>query len=60
MQTRNVHIGLTILEQRLQREMEDILRKDKLMWFQRWKAKWLTDGDRNTKYYHIKVVHHRR
>ncbi|MCH99416.1 hypothetical protein A2U01_0020428, partial [Trifolium medium] len=52
--------GLKRLEQRLQRELNDILRKEELMWFQRSRAKWLKDGDRNTRYYHIKTVSRRR
>ncbi|GAU10769.1 hypothetical protein TSUD_426120, partial [Trifolium subterraneum] len=30
------------------------------MWFQRSRAKWLMDGDRNTRYYHMKTITRRR
>lgn len=30
------------------------------MWFQRSRAKWLVDRERNTKYYHLKTVNRRR
>lgn len=40
--------------------MHKLLKKEELMWFQRSKTKWITDGDHNTKYYHLKTVHRRR
>ncbi|MCH92036.1 RNA-directed DNA polymerase (Reverse transcriptase), partial [Trifolium medium] len=52
--------GLRRLEQKLQDELSDILEKEELMWFQRSRAKWLCDGDRNTRYYHTKTVSRRR
>ncbi|WJX64016.1 hypothetical protein P8452_48843 [Trifolium repens] len=52
--------GLRNLEHRLQSELSDILKKEELMWFQRSRAKWLRDGDRNTRYYHLKTVKRRR
>jgi hypothetical protein len=48
------------LEHKLQQELNDIMRKEELMWFQRSRAKWLRDGDRNTHYYHLKTVTRRR
>lgn len=30
------------------------------MWYQRSRAKWLTDGNCNTKYYHMKTIYRRR
>ncbi|PNX73217.1 ribonuclease H [Trifolium pratense] len=57
--SRNVG-GLCRLEKKLHAELNNILRQEELMWYQRSRAKWLTDGDRNTKYYHIKTVARRR
>ncbi|WJX55720.1 hypothetical protein P8452_41455 [Trifolium repens] len=52
--------GLYQLERRLQIELSEILKKEELMWFQRSRTKWLIDGDRNTRYYHLKTVSRRR
>lgn len=30
------------------------------MWYQRSQANWLVDGDRNTKYYHMKILSRKR
>lgn len=48
------------LESKLQQELADINRKEEKLWFQRSRAKWLADGDRNTRYYHLKTVTRRR
>ncbi|PNX75251.1 ribonuclease H, partial [Trifolium pratense] len=52
--------GLKRLEYKLQAELNNILEKEELMWFQRSRAKWLIDGDRNTRYYHTKTISRRR
>ncbi|MCH82272.1 hypothetical protein A2U01_0003073 [Trifolium medium] len=52
--------GLRRMECNLQNQLSNILRKEELMWYQRSRAKWLMDGDRNTKYYHLKTVDRRR
>ncbi|XP_058762932.1 uncharacterized protein LOC131636306 [Vicia villosa] len=57
---RNDVRGLTRLEKKTSTGSEIILKQEELMWFQRSQAKWLIDGDRNTKYYHIKTVNRRR
>jgi hypothetical protein len=44
------------LEKKLQSELAEILKKEEIMWFQRSRAKWLMDGDRNTRYYHLKTI----
>jgi hypothetical protein len=60
LQTGNFHEGFRKLELKLQEELNMILKKEELMWFQRSRAKWLSDGDRNTRYYHLKTVSRRR
>jgi hypothetical protein len=52
--------GLKILESKLNKELSDVLTQEERLWFQRSRAKWLSDGDRNTKYYHLKTVNRRR
>jgi hypothetical protein len=52
--------GLIFLEAKLQHRLDIILKKEELMWYQRSRARWLKDGDRNTKYYQIKAVTRRR
>lgn len=52
---------LADLETSLQKELRDVLYHEELMWHQRSRTKWLLDGDRNTRYYHVKATkrHHR-
>lgn len=45
----------------LARELDVILYQEELIWFQKSRAKWLNDGDRDSKFYHIKTINrHRR
>lgn len=48
------------LEKTLQQELHTILHQEELMWFQRSRAAWMHDGDRNTKYYQIKAANRKR
>lgn len=48
------------LEKELQKELDQVLYQEELIWFQKSRAKWLTEGDRNTKYYHLKTINRRR
>lgn len=51
---------LVNLEKELQLELADILHREELLWFQRSRTKWLQDGDRNTRYYHIKATNRKK
>lgn len=53
-------LNLKKLEAKLQSELATILHQEELIWFQRSRARWLTDGDRNTNYYHLKLINRRR
>lgn len=50
MQSQNNVGGLKILENKLQKELNEILKQEEFMWFQLSMVNWLENGDRNTKY----------
>lgn len=48
------------LEKDLHQELNVVLYQEELMWFQKSRAKWLNDGDRNTRNYHLTTINHCR
>jgi hypothetical protein len=48
------------LEHQLQRELDLVLQQEEAMWFQKSQSQWIKDGDRNTRYYHVKTITRRR
>ena len=48
------------MEVKLDKELEEISRREKLMWHKKSRAKWINEGDHNTKYYYIKTIIRRR
>jgi hypothetical protein len=48
------------LERDLQQELTIVLKQEEAMWFQKSRSQWIKDGDRNTRYYHIKAINRRR
>jgi hypothetical protein len=62
---RKLHIDrhnkfLEKLERQLQQELAMVLKQEEAMWFQKSRSQWIKDGDRNTRYYHIKSIIRRR
>ncbi|GAU42748.1 hypothetical protein TSUD_77850 [Trifolium subterraneum] len=48
------------LKKELQDQLDVTLYQEECLWFQKSRSKWITDGDRNTKYYHSKTIVRRR
>ncbi|PNX92520.1 ribonuclease H, partial [Trifolium pratense] len=51
---------LILLEQQLQKELDDVLYQEELLWFQKSREKWIKFGDRNTKFFHAQTVIRRK
>lgn len=56
----NFNKSLEDLESRLNGELQEILDREEILWFQKARTKWMQDGDRNTNYYHTKTAIRRR
>lgn len=41
-------------------DIENILKKEETMWFQRSRALWLADGDKNSTFFHKKATHRKK
>lgn len=54
------NLFLENLEKDLQNELHEVLAQEEILWYQKSWAKWIVDGDRNTRYYHTKTVIRRR
>ncbi|XP_056695810.1 uncharacterized protein [Spinacia oleracea] len=48
------------LEVALNKEMEDVLTQEEVLWFQKSRVDAIKDGDRNTRYFHLSTIIRRR
>ncbi|XP_019167697.1 PREDICTED: uncharacterized protein LOC109163410 [Ipomoea nil] len=48
----NTSRGLQVLERKLVTELNEVLKQEELLWFQKSRRMWIQDGDRNTAFYH--------
>lgn len=50
------NLFLDKLEMELQKDLEEVLEQEEVLWFQKSCASWIRNGDRNTRYYHTKTL----
>ncbi|XP_074266599.1 uncharacterized protein LOC141589876 [Silene latifolia] len=48
--------NLIKLEAKLRRELDEILAKEELLWYQKSRMEFIKDGDRNTTYFHVSTL----
>lgn len=53
-------VFLHSLEKDLQAELDLLLKQEEIHWFQKSRTDWINDGDRNTRYYHVRTISRRR
>lgn len=53
-------LRLTLLEKDLQKDYNDVLKQEELLWYQKSREKWVRLGDRNTGFFHAQTIMRRR
>ncbi|XP_061343584.1 uncharacterized protein LOC133289618 [Gastrolobium bilobum] len=48
--------SLKRIEENCQSLLINVLREEELFWYQKSRQKWIVDGDRNTRFYHLRTV----
>lgn len=57
--SRECNRGLIKLEARLRRELDDILEREEILWYQKSRIEWISNGDRNTSFFHMSTIRRR-
>lgn len=55
-QATNFSHNLQILEKDLVSEYNNILAQEEVLWFKKSRAKWIVQGERNTRYFHLSTI----
>lgn len=48
------------MERNAQEELDEILLRERILWKEKAKTKWLEEGDANTRFFHLSTIIHRR
>ncbi|XP_021754992.1 uncharacterized protein LOC110720298 [Chenopodium quinoa] len=48
--------GLLKLEARLRKELDEILDREEMLWYQKSRITWLQEGDKNTTFFHLSTI----
>lgn len=48
--------SLIKLGARLRQDLDEILKQEEVLWYQKARVEWINDGDRNTSYFHMSTV----
>lgn len=44
------------MESKLRRELDEVLAKEELFWYQKSRIEWIKNGDRNTTFFHLSTI----
>ncbi|WCJ21071.1 hypothetical protein M5689_003257 [Euphorbia peplus] len=50
---------LVTIEKKLQQDLLDVLAQEELLWFQKSRKQWISQGERNSRYFHLSTIIHR-